>query len=57
MELATGRILSGEDAPHPNNVYQWLEANVGWRLVESDDENEETEYLQCEYFAAYFIQL
>lgn len=33
METATGKTLSGEDAPLASEVDSWLESNPGWEMV------------------------
>lgn len=33
METATGKTLSGDDAPLASEVDSWLDAHPGWELV------------------------
>ena len=39
MESATGKILSGDDAPMMRNLYKWLQMHPGWEYVISDGDN------------------
>lgn len=38
-EPATGKVLSGDDAPLMRNLYKWLQLNPGWEYVISDGED------------------
>jgi len=37
-ETATGKIISGDDAPSLRHLYKWLQLNPGWEYVVSDSE-------------------
>uniref|UniRef100_A0A1B6FFX3 ATP-dependent helicase brm n=1 Tax=Cuerna arida TaxID=1464854 RepID=A0A1B6FFX3_9HEMI len=41
VEPATGKQLSGEDAPLASQLNEWLEAHPGWVVVEEDSDEEE----------------
>lgn len=38
IETATGKVLTGDEAPMLSQLHQWLELHPGWEVVESDDE-------------------
>lgn len=40
VEVATGKVLTGEDAPMYRELQDWLAAHPGWEAIESDDESE-----------------
>lgn len=39
METATGKKLSGEEAPMLSQLQDWLQQNPGWEIVDTDDED------------------
>ena len=41
IEPSTGTILSGDDAPLLSQLPQWLEANPGWEVADTDDEDDD----------------
>ncbi|KAL3278288.1 hypothetical protein HHI36_013622 [Cryptolaemus montrouzieri] len=41
IEIATGKKLSGEDAPMLSQLNDWLQQHPGWEVVESDDESDD----------------
>ncbi|KAK7868746.1 hypothetical protein R5R35_002544 [Gryllus longicercus] len=43
METATGKILSGEDAPMASQLQSWLEVHPGWEPTMHEDEEEDDE--------------
>lgn len=43
MESASGKMLSGEDAPLLRNLYKWLQLHPGWEYVVSDGEDSDDE--------------
>lgn len=43
METATGKQLSGEEAPLASQLDSWLEANPGWEPLDDSDESEESD--------------
>lgn len=43
VESATGKKLTGEEAPKKSQVMEWLQKNPGWEMVDSDDEDSEDE--------------
>ena len=40
-EVATGKILRGEDAPFASELEAWLEKNPGYEEVPRDEDSEE----------------
>ena len=38
-EPATGKVLSGDEAPLMRNLYKWLQLHPGWEYVISDEED------------------
>lgn len=43
LEKATGRMLSGEDAPSASELQQWLEEHPGWEKLDDNENNSESE--------------
>ncbi|KYB25022.1 brahma [Tribolium castaneum] len=43
VETATGKKLSGEDAPMLSQLQEWLLQHPGWEAMDSDDEDSEDE--------------
>lgn len=43
VETATGKTLSGDDAPLLRNLQQWLKYHPGWEFVISDNEDSDNE--------------
>jgi SWI/SNF-related matrix-associated actin-dependent regulator of chromatin subfamily A member 2/4 len=43
MESASGKMLSGENAPMMRHLYKWLQLHPGWEYVVSDDEGSDNE--------------
>lgn len=41
VETATGKVLSGDDAPMLSQLQQWLEVHPGWEAVESDSDSDD----------------
>lgn len=41
IETATGKVLTGEDAPILSQLQAWLECHPGWEVVDSEDEDED----------------
>jgi SWI/SNF-related matrix-associated actin-dependent regulator of chromatin subfamily A protein 2/4 len=39
VEIATGKKLSGEDAPMLSQLQDWLQHHPGWEVVDSDDDD------------------
>lgn len=40
IETATGKVLSGDDAPMLSQLQQWLEVHPGWEVAESDSDSD-----------------
>ncbi|KAJ8942776.1 hypothetical protein NQ318_002936 [Aromia moschata] len=40
MEMATGKKISGENAPTFKQVQEWLQQHPGWEMVDTDDEDD-----------------
>jgi len=64
IETATGKILTGEDAPLLSQLQQWLEAHPGWDVYDSDDDDEDDDegkgniyFFSVLSFAILFISL
>ncbi|XP_055591612.1 ATP-dependent helicase brm [Uranotaenia lowii] len=43
METATGKTISGDDAPYLRDLYGWLQIHPGWEYVISDAEDDDDE--------------
>lgn len=43
MESASGKILSGDDAPMMRNLYKWLQMHPGWEYIVSDNEDSDND--------------
>ncbi|XP_059468333.1 ATP-dependent helicase brm isoform X2 [Neocloeon triangulifer] len=43
IETATGRVLSGEDAPLESQVQTWLDMHPGWEMAPREDEDDDSE--------------
>lgn len=41
LETATGKVLSGDDAPMLSQLQQWLEMHPGWEVAESDSDSDD----------------
>lgn len=41
VETATGKVLSGDDAPILSQLQQWLEMHPGWEVAESDYDSDD----------------
>ena len=41
IEVATGRTLTGDDAPLMSQLSAFLEAHPGWEPIDSDSEDDE----------------
>lgn len=41
IETATGKVLSGDDAPMLSQLQQWLEMHPGWEVAESDSDSDD----------------
>lgn len=41
MESATGKVVSGEEAPLLSQLQAWLECHPGWEVVDSDNEDDD----------------
>ena len=41
LQVATGKILRGEDAPFASELEAWLEKNPGYEEVPRDEDSEE----------------
>lgn len=39
VEVATGKVLKGEEAPTPANLQAWLDSHPGWEPYDSDSED------------------
>lgn len=50
IETATGKKLSGEDAPILSQLNQWLDAHPGWEIAETDDEDDDDDDMHCKTF-------
>lgn len=43
IETASGKTLTGDEAPLLRNLYKWLQLNPGWEYVVSDSEESDNE--------------
>ncbi|XP_050309187.1 ATP-dependent helicase brm-like isoform X4 [Anthonomus grandis grandis] len=41
IEMATGKRLSGDEAPLMSQLQSWLQQNPGWEIADTDDEDDD----------------
>jgi len=43
VEMASGKVISGEDAPLENQLQTWLEMHPGWQVAPREDEEDDSD--------------
>jgi SWI/SNF-related matrix-associated actin-dependent regulator of chromatin subfamily A protein 2/4 len=57
VEIATGKKLSGEDAPMLSQLQDWLQHHPGWEVVDSDDDDSDDDDSDSEQMERVFIKI